>query len=215
NAGVTPLTTPTALALLDAALATPHPSPIAARLRHARQQPARTRNTSAGPRSLKQRITRLPEAERHTALVDQVRTQVAAVLGHIDADVIRPEDVFRELGLDSLTAVELRNRLNTATGLRLPATLAFDHPTPNAVAAYLLTRLAPAAATPLSAQLDALEDAVARLGTDGEEGAKVRARLRAILSRLPAADETDTTLERIMSATPQEVIALIDRGLEG
>uniref|UniRef100_UPI0038BD25D5 type I polyketide synthase n=1 Tax=Actinokineospora bangkokensis TaxID=1193682 RepID=UPI0038BD25D5 len=89
----------------------------------------------------------LPEVERDRVLVDLVREHGAVVLGHHDSgrfDVDRP---FRDLGFDSLTAVELRDRLVTATGTALPASAVFDFPTPRALAADLRTRLTGAAAT--------------------------------------------------------------------
>ncbi|WP_257138775.1 acyl carrier protein, partial [Streptomyces sp. wa1071] len=83
----------------------------------------------------------LSASEREKVLVDLVRTHVASVLGHADHTAIDADRAFQELGFDSLTAVELRNQLNTATGLRLPTTLIFDYPTPAALAAHLTQEL--------------------------------------------------------------------------
>jgi acyl carrier protein len=93
-----------------------------------------------------QRIAALPQDRRRETVLDLVRGIVAGVLGHTDPQRLDPKRAFKESGFDSLAGVELRNRLNTATGLRLPATVVFDHPTPDAVADHLLTRIADTAA---------------------------------------------------------------------
>ncbi|MFV6051854.1 SDR family NAD(P)-dependent oxidoreductase, partial [Streptomyces sp. NPDC056297] len=90
---------------------------------------------------LRDQLTALPKQERLTALVALVRQEAAVVLGGTRPESVGEQEVFQKLGMDSMIAVELRRRLSTATGVQLPPTLAFDYPTPVAVAGLLLDRL--------------------------------------------------------------------------
>ncbi|MBM7172951.1 SDR family NAD(P)-dependent oxidoreductase, partial [Streptomyces sp. G44] len=98
-------------------------------------------DAAAGATPLGQRLAELPEAERKREVLDLVRGAAAVVLGRSSADSIGRDRPFRDLGFDSLTVLEVRNRLGAATGLRLPTTLVFDHPTPAALTDHLLGEL--------------------------------------------------------------------------
>ncbi len=155
RAGVAALSAEEGLRLLDASIALPTAVTVPMRLDLAplRARPetvpallralVRTARpaTAKAEGSLAARISALPEDERLPLLLDLVRTCVAAVLGHASAAEVEPERAFGELGFDSLTAVELRNRLDAASGLRLPATLIFDYPTPVVLAGHLRSTL--------------------------------------------------------------------------
>jgi acyl transferase domain-containing protein/NAD(P)-dependent dehydrogenase (short-subunit alcohol dehydrogenase family)/acyl carrier protein len=91
--------------------------------------------------SLARRLAGLAERERKAFVLEMVQREIAAVLGSASPETIDPDCAFKELGFSSLTAVELRNRLNATTGFRLPATLAFDYPTPGVLTSHLLERV--------------------------------------------------------------------------
>ncbi|WP_446034579.1 KR domain-containing protein, partial [Streptomyces olivaceus] len=158
--GVAAMDTDEALALFDAALAAGRPTVLPARLDLAalraehdgvpavfRRLLPRTGGTSAQPHqvggaaALTRRLTGLSPAERDAALLELVLAEVAGVLGLGEPGLLVPDRALREQGLDSLTTVELRNRIGAATGLRLPTTVVFEHPTATALARYLGERI--------------------------------------------------------------------------
>ncbi|WP_327259566.1 type I polyketide synthase [Streptomyces sp. NBC_01240] len=151
------LATEQALALFDTALrrSAAHLVPVSldlAAVRAAGEVPALLRGLVTGRvrravaqesvagLALVQRLRSVPEAQRHQLLLELVRGSAATVLGHGSTDAVGERQAFKDLGFDSLTAVELRNRLTAATGLRLSATLAFDYPTPAVLSDHLLAQ---------------------------------------------------------------------------
>ncbi|MFB7953908.1 SDR family NAD(P)-dependent oxidoreductase, partial [Streptomyces sp. NPDC056045] len=204
HGGLLPLAAADGLALLDAALATGRPLLVAARF-DATALRARAEEGVLAPRlrglvrttarraaapnrdALTDRLRGLDRPQQENLVRDLVRTTVAAVLGHPDTSRVEDDLAFKSAGFDSLTAGELRNRLCAATGLALPVTLAFDHPTPAALVAYLLRRLEPAAAQPpVLAELDRLETALAALADDEELRRTVAGRMESLLAACAA-----------------------------
>ncbi|MEV6583821.1 beta-ketoacyl synthase N-terminal-like domain-containing protein, partial [Streptomyces sp. NPDC051582] len=155
-----PVLLPLALDLAALRAAEDLPAQFSALVRRRARAAARTGGAPTATRG--QELAALPEKERRRALLDLVRGQVASILGHSTTAEVGPERAFNELGFDSLTALELRNQLTTATGLRLTPTLVFDHPNAHAVAEHLDALLAPAAATATAA--------TAATATDGTDG---------------------------------------------
>ncbi|MFK0195936.1 SDR family NAD(P)-dependent oxidoreductase, partial [Kitasatospora sp. NPDC090308] len=145
RAGVLPMPTDRALALFDLALGAAEPALVPAHLdlSAASTRPLLSRLTRTRPArrtdrpGLGRELAALPETEQHSRVLALVTGQTAAVLGHTDTSAVSADLAFKDLGFDSLTAVELRNRLSTAVGVRLPATMVFDHPTPDALAGHL------------------------------------------------------------------------------
>ncbi|WP_435243988.1 SDR family NAD(P)-dependent oxidoreductase, partial [Streptomyces cucumeris] len=134
------------------------PSPLLSELIPAPTGPADHRDGATASPLLQQLGSSTP-AEGHQLLLHRIRSLAATILGHAGPDAIPPAQPFQELGFDSLTAVELRNQLTATTGVELPPTLVFDHPTPDALAVYLRGELtggqtAVATHTPTVAALD-------------------------------------------------------------
>ncbi|MET7832500.1 type I polyketide synthase [Micromonospora sediminicola] len=172
--------------------------------------------TPDGPESLHDRLAGLPAADRMAVLLALVRGQVAAVLNYPSGESVDEHRAFRELGFDSVTAVELRNRLGLATGVALPVTLVFDYPTPTTLAEYLYAEVAQddvATPTALLDDLDRIADGLDVVARD--EAARVRAtvRLQAMLTRLGQGGGGDDLGRHLGDATDDELFAMVDRDL--
>ncbi|MET7766653.1 SDR family NAD(P)-dependent oxidoreductase [Streptomyces sp. NPDC005393] len=240
RSGIAAMSSEQALGLLDAACwhGDPQPAAVHLNVRALAAQPVDTlpallraltdsgthaRRTAATGRpaaGLIAQLAAVPPDERHRVLLSLVRTQAAAVLGHADADAVHSGTPFKDMGFDSLTAVELRNRLAAATGLRLPATFIFRHPTPSAIADELRDKLCPAEAdtsAPVFSELEKLEAAMTRCAPDGEARGRLAKRLETLLWRLSdgAAEAADHTVDdgALESASDDELFEFIDREL--
>ncbi|MER5794513.1 SDR family NAD(P)-dependent oxidoreductase, partial [Streptomyces sp. NPDC001980] len=190
RAGFAPLTPAQGLALFDRALADgrhallvpallnpagprtgtdPMPAVLRGPAGPAAPPPARRTVTAAdapngGDTAWRDRMAQLPVEERRDAVLDLVRTVVAEVLGHADRTGVTPDRAFKDIGLDSLGGVELRNRIGSRTGLRLPATAVFDHPSPAALAGHLLDRITPPASAAVRAAVASSDEPIAIVG---------------------------------------------------
>jgi pimaricinolide synthase PimS1 len=233
RSGLLPLASADGLALFDAALGADDPLVVPVRLdlgalrdrARAGTLPAVLRGQvrvparrvadaakAADDLSLRERLlAALSPSEQERALLQLVRKHVAEVLGHSGAEAIGADRGFSELGFDSLASVELRNRLNEATGLRLPATLTFDFPTPAVLAAYLRAELVPEAET------ESVDDGIAKLeallaAAEETDHARIGARLRALAARFTP--ETKNDEFAVDSASAEDLFEFLDSELD-
>ncbi|MBL7553941.1 SDR family NAD(P)-dependent oxidoreductase [Frankia sp. AgB1.9] len=248
RAGVAPMSVAAALALLDEALTTSEPVLVAAHLDPAGPAAAGADvshgplrelatpgrpptgpgggpapSTGAGDEGLPQLVQALTGRsgqERGQLLLGHIRSAAATILGHPDAGAVAADRGFLDGGFDSLGAVELRNRLAIATGLRLPKTLLFDHPTPRALAEYLAGLVGPVGAAPASspvedpvAALDALAAALSATPPTDEARATLVGRLESLLAGLSVERDDLDVASTVSDATDEELISFIDREL--
>ncbi|MDA3647920.1 type I polyketide synthase [Saccharopolyspora indica] len=225
RSGSAPMSTPDAVALFDRALRIGSPvlvpvhldSAVLSEQARSGALPAvlrglvRTPVSTADDSIARDELGALPAPEREARLLAIVRSYAAAVLAYGSTSAVEPAKPFKELGFDSLTAVELRNRLAAATGLRLRATLVFDHPTPAQLAAFLTAQFAePDAAAGADAVLADVEELARRLaGLAEADRGRVLDRLRDLMPR----HSTTEAAARLSTADDEEMFAFIDQEL--
>jgi polyketide synthase 12 len=170
----------------------------------------RGQRRSAPAISLADRLAALPEAEHEAAVLDLIRGEAAAVLGHASAEEVPADRPFNELGFDSLAAVEMRNRLGSATGLRVPATVVFDYPTASALAGYLLGEIGEAGKASAGEELGRLEAALGAIPAGDPSRSGLAAHLRALAADLEGAAGDGDHADRLESASDEELFEFID-----
>jgi acyl carrier protein len=237
RAGTLPLSGQHGLALLDEALGRAEPVLVPVRLDLAvlrsrdedvpailgglvRRPVRRAASTvdAGADLTLQQRLAPLGRIARDQLLTALVCDHVAAVLGHSSRAAVDPQRPFKELGFDSLTAVELRNRLGAVADVRLPATLIFDHPTPSAVVDLIRVELTgedEQEPEPLEAELARLESLVD--STDEATRQRVAARLRTLAaawSQRPGPADEETGQTDLAAATADDLFDILDSELE-
>jgi acyl carrier protein len=167
--------------------------------------------------ALRDRLDGLGETDQIGILLDLIQREAAAILGHSSAQAVPPDRAFKELGFDSLTAVELRNRLNVICGLRLPATAVFDHPHPAALATFLHSQLHGIRPVALASEIDRVEKLLDGLRPDDQEYVDCLNRIEDLLRRnrrqreapVEAVADSDV-IDNIDSATDDEIFGFIN-----
>jgi len=227
--GVAAMPTDEALALFGDMLQASQPTLVPVRLdRHALRSRDATvpvlltglvgsRRPAVSGTSLAQRLSARDEAGQRSILLKLIRDNAAVALGHANPGAMDTSRTFRQLGFDSLTAIEFRNRLAAETGLNLPATLTFDFPTPVGLATRLREEIVPAAipdVESITAGLDQLELAVARAGVDDSDYATIKLRLQSIVNKMDSyrcpLNENGKEADDLSLATDEELFAALD-----
>jgi acyl transferase domain-containing protein/acyl carrier protein/UDP-glucose 4-epimerase len=175
--------------------------------------------TSGEQTSFEQRLIGLTQGEREQVALDLVLREAASVLGHDSPQALEVQRPFKELGFDSLAAVELRNRLGEVTGLRLPSTLIFSYPTPVAVARHLLSEARQVTDEgSVEAELDRLESMLSALAPKEARRTGIAARLQALAAGLAESpnggsgsdDSPEDVADMLRSASAEQVLSFID-----
>ncbi|WP_461001065.1 beta-ketoacyl reductase, partial [Streptomonospora sediminis] len=184
------------------------PSPLLEGIPAAAPEP-QPEPAGSGTEGLRKRLASLPDAEHPRMVLDAVRSAAAVVLGHPSPADVPEDQPFSDAGFDSLTAVELRDRLDRETGLSLPATLVFDYPTPAALAEFVRAELGVGGTSvALLAELDRLEESLTASAPDESTRLLAEKRLRILLRKVrqptAAADTADTGKDTALDSASDE-----------
>ncbi|MBL1102598.1 SDR family NAD(P)-dependent oxidoreductase, partial [Streptomyces coffeae] len=191
------------------------PSPLLTSLSPSAPPNAETADSSAATGALRQKLAEGTPAQQHHLLLRHIQTHTAAILGHSGIDAVAPSQPFQELGFDSLTAVEFGTRLSATTGVDLPPTLIFDHPTPKEMADFLREQLVDAEVSSEGRLLSELDrwDAVSEpSAVDASARRRIAGRLHLLLAKwgdTDRASERSTAHSALETATAEDIFELI------
>ncbi|WP_263173584.1 beta-ketoacyl reductase [Streptomyces sp. SCSIO ZS0520] len=236
RSAIAPMSNAQALALFDASDRLPHPMQLASllQLNALPADPLWSRLATVRPEAvarqqgpaLSEELARLGETERQQHVLELVRRHMAVILMLDSPGSIESGRGFLDQGLDSLTAVELRNRLAGVTGIRLPATVIFDHPSPAALARYIVGKTesgtsgetaqgVPEGADRVLSELDRIEAMLTMIPKEYIAESRIPARLHALLAGMNGGGAADdaTVEERLGSASTEDLFQFIDSEL--